>query len=220
MPASFVASLLAVGLLSAGSDGPRHLAVSCRLVEGSPATVEISSQNASDRALEAHVTASLWLTAVPATTDSSRPSVLVTAFDPKTGASEGLFETPPLVELPVGGSVSIELDLTRLPWSLSPKDVDAPRELWQLDARGEYDVRVVVWSDPAELLRFPKRSRFPFGCCCPASDGVAQQGHTQFLWGRRVKERGRQGAAILEGGPVTRLTRMSATAGSGAGSCG
>jgi hypothetical protein len=162
VPTPFAAALLAVGLLAAPGEDPRHLAVTCRVVEGSPATVEITSRNASESTLEARVYATLWLTAVPRGTESLRPSSLLTAFDPKTGSSQGPFETPETVmELPVGGSHSVVIDLTRLRWSLSPEDVDAPRELWELNAWGEYDLRVVVWSRLVEPLRFADAESLP-----------------------------------------------------------
>jgi hypothetical protein len=141
----FALALLVLRLGAGVADDSPRLDVTSVLVDGSDATVEITTRNASEHGVDARVHATLWLTAHPRGEKSSRPPRLLTAVDPTDGSSEGLFETPAAdLELPARASRSVEVDLTQLQWSLSPKDVEAPRALWELDAWGEYDLQIVL----------------------------------------------------------------------------
>jgi hypothetical protein len=134
---------MALLLLARPVSSHERVTATCRA--GDNATVEIELRNASDKALSVFVLATLWLTPVDGGPRARLDGTLITAVDPTTGSSEGLFETRAgRLTLPSRGSHSVRVDLESLMWSLSPNDVESPRALWQVAAPGEYDLMVRI----------------------------------------------------------------------------
>jgi len=141
---------------------PDHLCheveVTCKTLDDSHSRVEVTTTNVAQHRIDLRLQVVLSLHAVLHEEEEPRPGYLLSSFDPVTGASDGFFGTPPAsIELPVGASYTVVLELTRLRWSLSPEDVTAPTELWKLDAWGEYEVHV-------EMERYPRQDYSSVDC--------------------------------------------------------
>jgi len=145
MPRTF--ATIALLLLTNPVHGHDRMAVVCHVAE-SGHVVDIELRNTSDQPLTALIHTTLWLMPAHSPPRFRINGLLITAVDPANGSSQGLFETRARsLTLPFRGVRSVRVDLERLRWSLSPKDVESPRDLWEVATPGEYDLTVQVSVD-------------------------------------------------------------------------
>ena len=130
------------------ADDQLNLDVFTKHVKGARPLVDVEIRNASERAVDAPVTATVWLTPIAAI-DGRVVSgqTLYAAFDPtRARGGEGQpLETPSTLRLPIGGSRTLRLDIHKLTWtSTAPLNVWTPRALWLVAEPNQRDFTMYV----------------------------------------------------------------------------